>query len=154
MGELLRQPYRTYQRGLPPHCREPTSRLQGHVAPKTASHYLLFLQEEWDDVLAALQRHGMGVVSQDIVESVNRILKVGYKDHSERGGGCSEHPTLWAARVVAPVWELWFLHFDLPLHTRGDRHRTSCVVSTLMEPFVQPPPPFGMPRSPPPPAFL
>ena len=50
------------------------------------------------------------MMSHIIVESVNRILKVGYNDHSDRGGGRTEHPTLQEARDVAQVWEWWFLN--------------------------------------------
>ena len=64
---------------------------------------MLCLEGDCDDVLAALQRYGIAMLSQDIVESVNRILKVGYNDHSDRGG--AQHPTLQEARVVARVWE-------------------------------------------------
>ena len=90
--ELLRQLYPTYQHGPPPHCRVPASRFREHVAPKSGC--LIFLEEDYDDVLAPLQPHGMAMMSQDIVESVNRILKAGYNDHSDYGGGCSEHPKL------------------------------------------------------------
>ena len=51
---------------------------------------------------------------------------------------------------MAQVWEWWFLGFNLPRHTQGVAHRTSCAVSPLMEPLVQPPPPVPMHRSPPP----
>ena len=50
------------------------------------SHYLLFLEEEREDILAALQPHQMAIMSQDIVQSSNRTLKLGYNDHSELGG--------------------------------------------------------------------
>ena len=124
------------------------------MAPKSGSHYLLFLEEHCGDVLAALQPHGIALISHNIVDSVNRILKLVYNHHLARGSGCAEHPTLCEARVVAQVWEWWFLPFDLPLHTREVRHRTSCLVGTLMEPIVQPPPPLLVPRSPPPPAIF
>ena len=89
------------------------------MAPISRSHSLLFLEEDRDDVLAALQPHAMAMMRQDIVESVNGILKVGYNDHSDCGGGCTKHPTLREASVVVQVWEWWFLQFDLPLHTWG-----------------------------------
>ena len=152
--ELLRQLHRTYHYGPPPHCRWRARGFREHVAPKSGSHYLLFLEEGCDDVLAALPPHGMAMMRQDIVESVNKILKVGNNDHSDRGGGCTEHPTVREAFVVAQVWEWWFLQFDPPLHTRGVPHRTSCVISSLMGPIVQPPPPIPIPCSPPPLAFL
>ena len=84
LRELLRQLYRTYQHGPAPHFRGPASRFREHVAPKSGSHCLLFLEEDCDDVLAALQPHGMAMISQDILKSVNRILKVAYNDHSDR----------------------------------------------------------------------
>ena len=48
-------------------------------------------------------------------------------------GVAVEDPTLREARVVAQLWERWFLHFDLPLHTLGVPHGTLYVMSTLME---------------------
>ena len=109
LRELLRQLYQTYQHGPRPHCLGPASHFREHVAPKSGSHYLLFLEEDCENILAALQPQGMAMMSRDFVDSVNRILKVGYNDHSDHGDGCGEHPTLCEARVVAPVWEWWFL---------------------------------------------
>ena len=154
MRALLRHLYRTYKHGPAPHCRGPSTRFREHVAAKSGSHYLLFLEEDCDDVLAAVQPHSMVMMRQDIVESVNRILEVGYNDHLDCGAGCAEHPTLREARVVAQVWEWWFLQFNLPLYTRGVPNTISCVVSNLMEPVVHLPPPIPKPRSPPPPAFF
>ena len=85
MREPLRQLYRTYHYGAAPHCRGAASRFREIVAPTSRSQYLLFLQEDYDNVLAALQPHGM--MSQDMVQSVNRFFKVGYNDHSDHGGG-------------------------------------------------------------------
>ena len=87
------------------------------MAPKSGSHCLLYLKDDCDDVLAARQPDSMAMMSHDVVESVNRILKFGYNDRSDRGGGYAEHPTLWEARAVAQVSEWWFLQFDLPSHT-------------------------------------
>ena len=134
MRELPRHLYRTYQHGPAPHCRGPASCCGEHVAPKCGVHYLLFLEEDCDDVLVGLQPHGMAMMSQDIVKSVNRILKVGYNNHSDCGGGCGEHPTHRKACAVAQVWELWFLQFDLPLHTRGVPNAGCWVVSNLIDP--------------------
>ena len=83
------------------------------MTPSSASHCVLFLQEDCDNVLAALQPRGMAMMSHDIVQSVNKILKVGSNDHSDCGGGRAKHPTLREANVVAQVWEQWFLQFGM-----------------------------------------
>ena len=101
MRELLLELYPIKQHGPAPHCRGPASRFRENVAPKSCSHYLLLLEEHYDYVLAALQPRSMAMMSRDIVESVKRILKVGYNDHSDCGRGCAEHPKLREARVVA-----------------------------------------------------
>ena len=57
--------------------------LFGTCGTKLRCHYLLLLEEDCDDVVAALQPNGMPMMSLDIVESVNRITKAGYNDHSD-----------------------------------------------------------------------
>ena len=58
---------------------------------------------------------GLAVVSGDVVESVNYILKKGYNGHSAGGGGAGKSAVKREAMVVQQVWEWWFLTFDLPL---------------------------------------
>ena len=72
--------------GSHPRCCAQASGIWEHVAPKWGSHHLLFLEEDFNDVLMALQPHGMAMMCHDIAERVNRIVKVGYNDHSDRGG--------------------------------------------------------------------
>ena len=146
MRELVRHLHRTYHHWLPPHCRGPASCFREHITQKSGKDSI--------NVLASLQPHLMAMMSQDIVESMNRIPKVGYNDHSDRGGGCAEHTTLRETCVVAQLWECKFLQFDLPLQPRGVPHKTSYVVRTLREPVVQTLAPINMPHSPPPPFFF
>ena len=96
MRELVQHLHRTYHHCLPPHCRGPASCFQEHITQKSGKDSV--------NVLVSLQPHRMAMMSQDIVESMNRIPKVGYNDHSDCGGGCAEHTTLRESCVVAQLW--------------------------------------------------
>ena len=57
-----------------------------HGAPGSASHYLLFLEEDADRLLEDIWPFGMAMFSNDIVESLNRFLKQAFNEHNARGG--------------------------------------------------------------------
>ena len=57
MAQLLRDLYHTYQVGQRPPCRAIAAAFREHCAPGSASHYLLFLEEDADRGHMAF-RHG------------------------------------------------------------------------------------------------
>ena len=87
MAKLLKDLYHTYQVGTRPQCRAAAAAFREHCAPRSASHYLLFLKEDADRVLDDIWPFGLAMFSNDIVESLNRFLKQAFNEHSARGGG-------------------------------------------------------------------
>ena len=71
MAQLLRDLYHTYQVGPRPQCR---AAFREHCAPGSASHYLLFLEEDANRLLD-IWPFDMAMFSNDIVESPNGFLK-------------------------------------------------------------------------------
>ena len=59
MRTPTRHLYPTYQHGPPPHCHGSAICFREHMAPKSGSHNLLFLEEDCSDVLAALLARGI-----------------------------------------------------------------------------------------------
>ena len=72
-----------------PSCRPFVAAFWEHCCGESGSHYLLFLAEDCDTMLESADacRVGLAVVSGDVVESTNCILKKGYNAHI-RGVGC------------------------------------------------------------------
>ena len=87
MAKLLKDLYHTYQVGTCPQCRAAAAAFREHCAPRSASHYLLFLDEDADHVLDDIWPFGLAMFSNDIVQSLNRFLKQAFNEHSARGGG-------------------------------------------------------------------
>ena len=87
MAQLPRDRYHTYQVGPHPRCRAIAAAFHEHCAPRSASLYLLFLEEDADRLLKDIRPFGMAMFSNDIFESLNMFLKQGFNEHSARGGG-------------------------------------------------------------------
>ena len=67
----------------------------------------VFLEEDSDAMLESADACGVGlaVVSGEVVESTNYILKKGYNGHSSRGGGAGKSAVEREGMVVHQVWE-------------------------------------------------
>lgn len=87
MYGLLRALYRTYQPNSTPDPTLVTRKFREHIAPESASHYLLFLEHDVQFILPSIHPYGLALFSGDLIESLNRLLKRAYNDHSNRGGG-------------------------------------------------------------------
>ena len=72
-----------------PDLGAPKNRWPRNQGPTTSN----FSNEDYDDVLVAVQPQGIVRMSHVIVESVKRTVKVGCNDHSDLGGGCAEYLT-------------------------------------------------------------
>ena len=75
-----------------PSCPPVAAAFREHCCGESGSHYLLFLEEDCDAMLERVDACGVALaaLSQDVVESVNYILKKGYNGHSARGGGAGK----------------------------------------------------------------
>ena len=130
MRTLLRTLYRSLHHGRPaPDCAGVTRAFREHVAPRSGSHYLLFLEVDCAAVLEAVAADGFGMAmfSGDIVETLNRLLKRGFNDHSGRGGGQGG----WKG-AMKQCLEWLFLYFDGPLR-KGSARNHCCVAQQVLE---------------------
>ena len=120
MHHLVRALYRTFPTDPRPQCREVAQAFRKAVAPDSQSSYLLFLEDEADwllDVLAS-KGYGMAMFSGDVVESFNRLLKISYNDHSNRGfqwEGGFQGALDAKGDVLRQVYEWTFLYFHCPV---------------------------------------
>ena len=124
-----------------PSCRPVAVAFREHCCGESGSHYSLFLEEDCDAMLESAGACGVGlaVVSGDVVESVNYILKKGYNGHSARGGVAGKSAVEREAMVVQQVWECWFLTIDLPLPHYNTPHTSACTAASLLRSTPQAP---------------
>ena len=87
MWNLLPALYCTYQGPNPLNCASVARDFRRHCAVGTASWYLLSLEHDVDTMLQNIKPFGLAMFSGDISESINRFLKHGHNEHSNRGGG-------------------------------------------------------------------
>ena len=73
MAQLPRGLYHTYQ-ARPP-CRATAAAFREHCAPGSASNSLLFLEDDADRRLEDIWSFSMAMFSNDIIESLNRLVK-------------------------------------------------------------------------------
>ena len=128
MRDLLRDLYVTFLPPVLPKCKEVAKAFRAAMGPDTMSSYLFFLEEDADWLLgelAARGPYGLAMFSGDVLESFNRLLKISYNDHSNRGAqwGEGEFGALDATGdVLRQVMEWIFLWFHVPL-AMGTGHR-------------------------------
>ena len=87
MWDLLQALYCTYQGPNPLNCAAVARDFRRHYTVGTASWYLLSLEHDVDTMLQNIKPYGLAMFSGDISESINRFLKHGHNEHSNRGGG-------------------------------------------------------------------
>ena len=114
------------------------------------SNYLFYLEEDVTLGVANAARLGvvLGAVCDDVVESLNAILKQAYNDHTACGRGRVPGATALQreGEVVLPARQWWFLKFDLPLQYHGGPHTAPCTMAKHMA-TQSPPPSFFSSRS-------
>jgi hypothetical protein len=64
---------------------------------------------------------GLGMFSQDIAESMNRLLKDAFVSFTNRGGGDAGH-----AGALRQAWQRLFLDFHVPLLRTGQPKKAVC----------------------------
>ena len=87
MWDLLQALYCTYQGPDPLNCAAVARDFRRHCTAGTSSWYLLSLEQDVDTMLKNIKPFGLAMFSGDISESINRFLKHGHNEHSNRGGG-------------------------------------------------------------------
>ena len=86
MWDLLQALYRTYQGPNPLNCAAVARDFRRHCTARTASWYLLSLEQDVDTMLQNIKPFGLGMFSGDISESINRFLKHGQRAQLPGGG--------------------------------------------------------------------
>ena len=153
MAKLLKDLYHTYQVGIRPQCRAAAAAFRKHCAPRSASHYLLFLEEDADRVLDDIWPFGLAMFSNDIVESLNRFLKQAFNEHSAPGGGRqtatgtasygrSQASIDSGADALRQVLQWVFLYFQIHLHQHDVVRHVPCVAKAALQTTHSAPPPF------------
>ena len=117
-----------------PSCRHGAASFREGCCEESASHCLLFLQEDCDTMLKSADAYGvrLAAVSKDVVETTNYIFKKGYNGHSSRGWGAGKSAVEREAMVVQHVREWWFLTFDLPLVHYNTAYTAACTAATIL----------------------
>ena len=87
LWDLLQALYCTYQGTNPLNCAAVARDFRPHCTVGTASWYLLSLEHDVDAGLQNIKPFELAVFSGHISESINRFLKHGHNEHSNRGGG-------------------------------------------------------------------
>ena len=87
MWDLLQALYCTYQGPDPLNCAAVARDFRRHCTVRKASWYLLSLDQDVDTMLQNIKPFGLAMFSGDIAESINRFLKHGHNEHSNRGRG-------------------------------------------------------------------
>ena len=57
------------------------------MQPGKGGHYISLLKHDFDLLMRHIYPVGLAVFCNDVIESLNRFLKVVYMEHSSRGGG-------------------------------------------------------------------
>ena len=128
-------------------CRDAMRAFEGHcMAPGQGGHYFIILLHDMDDLLAFIHPLGLAMFSGDVVESMNRILKRAYSDHSNRSGGKTAATGFAApdsvrlqkdvdghASVLAQCLQWVFLYFHIHLVCQGKVRATRCNVAEKFE---------------------
>ena len=87
LWDVLHALYCTYQAPNPLNCAAVARDFWRHCTAGTASWYLLSLEHDVDAMLHNIKPFRLAMFSGDISESINRFLKHGHNEHSNRGGG-------------------------------------------------------------------
>ena len=85
MRAALKALNHTYLGPQPPACKPVATAFRKALCPIPGSHYLLFQEEDHQQLPADIYPYGMAMFSRDVVKSLNRLLKKGFNDHSSRG---------------------------------------------------------------------
>ena len=87
MVKLLRRLYQFYQVGPRAQCPATPAAFREHYAPRSASYYIFFLEEDANRLLEYIWPISMIMFSNNMVESLNKFLKETFNKHSARGSG-------------------------------------------------------------------
>ena len=87
LWDLLQALYCTYQGPNLLNCAAVAKDFRRHCTVGTASWYLLSLEHDVDAMLQNISPLGLAMFCGDISESINRFLKHGHNEHSNRVNG-------------------------------------------------------------------
>ena len=141
-----------YQVGPRRQCRSIAAAFREHCAPRSESHYLLFLEEDANRLLEDIWPFSRAIFSNNIVESRNKLLKRAFNEHSARGGGkqkatgqsaCGRPEAFVDLDADARQVLQWvFLYFYIHLHQHDAVCHVPCVPRASLESVPHSPPAF------------
>lgn len=149
--EMLKAMYVTFQpyRLEPDYCATRVKAFQTHcMKPGKGGHYISLLLCDFDRLMRHIYPFGLALFCNDVIESLNRFLKLAYTEHSNRGGGASpddgtdgpsglpnNHFHAQSANLVQ-CFEWVFLYFDIFLVVHGHPRPRASQATAAFEPAV------------------
>ena len=142
MWDLLQALYYTYQGPNQLNSAAVARDFRRHCIVGTSSWYLLSLEHDVDTMLQNIKVFGLAMLSGDISESINRFLKHGHNEHSNRGGveACRVEGVdqlsgrQWSANVQVQCMAWLFGYFDVSWVVHGGpRSQVPCSGRDAME---------------------
>lgn len=127
MGWLLRTLYRTKYEVLPTMISEVTVAFREACVGEAGrrSNYLHIMEFDMARIIDHLYHnragYGLGMFSQDIPESLNRLLKDAFVSYSNRGGGKDGHKG-----ALKQAWQRVHLERHVPLMLTGKTKKQQC----------------------------
>ena len=161
--EMLKAMYVTFQpyRLEPDYCATRIKAFQTHcMKPGKGGHYISLLLCDFDRLMCHIYPFGLALFCNDVIESLNRFLKLAYTEHSNRGGGHrrtmgpTTHP-VYQTTIFTPKVPIWcnalngfsyiLIYFWWSMGTPARaRHRPPRPLSRPL----RPPPPHALHPSP------
>ena len=125
-------------RAFEKHCMEPSK----------GGHYISLLKHDFDLLMRHIYPFGLARFCNDVIESLNRFLKLAYTEHSSRGGGAladdgtdpetglpNSHFYAQSTNLVQ-CFEWVFLYFDIYLVVHGHPRPRASQATAAFEPTL------------------
>jgi hypothetical protein len=149
--EMLKAMYVTKQEHplATDYCAKRVRAFEKHcMEPGKGGHYISLLKCDFDLLMRHIYPFGLALFCNDVIESLNRFLKLAYTEHSSRGGGVLEddgvdaptglpnkHFHAQSANLVQ-CFEWVFLYFDIFLVVHGHPRPRASQATAAFEPSV------------------
>ena len=118
------------------------------MEPGKGGHYISLLKHDFDLLMHHIYPFGLALFCNDVIESLNRFLKLAYTEHSSRGGGAladdgidpetglpNKHFYAQSTNLVQ-CFEWVFLYFDIYLVVHGHPRPRASQATVAFEPSV------------------
>ena len=131
------------------YCAKRVRAFERHcMEPGKGGHYISLLKHDFDLLMHHIYPFGLALFCNDVIESLNRFLKLAYTEHSSRGGGAladdgidpgtglpNKHFYAQSTNLVQ-CFEWVFLYFDIYLVVHGHPRPRASQATAAFEPSV------------------